>query len=159
MLDVWLGSKFTSGAGKLSTLGTLNIPPSSFSARPICKSESFFHPKFSTFLRYTCPLLPQCEDLHCESPPSTKQNISPVTLAKNLKTLPMPYLQNSLSPKQRPNTQKVLRGLHSHGLKPGSLWWESGALLMHHSVLELGRPLWVLFKFSLMTPFLTKHSV
>ena len=34
------------------------------------------------------------------------------------------------------HTKKVLRVLSPHGPKPGSLRWESGALLMHHSIAD-----------------------
>ena len=55
--------------------------------------------------------------------------------------------------------KKVLRGLPPKNLKPGSLQWESGALLMHHSVPESGSPVLVLSKFLLTTAFLMKPSV
>ena len=83
-------------------------------------------------------------------------NLSPHTLEfsrnKNISShLPRtwnPYKHSDQSPK------KVPRSLPPHWLNPGSMQWESGALLMHNSVAESGRPIKVLFNFLLMAAFL-----
>ena len=47
--------------------------------------------------------------------------------------------------------RKVLRDFASKKVKPRSLQWEPGAVLMDHYVLEPGRPMLVLFKCYLIT--------
>ena len=86
-------------------------------------------------------------------------NTSLMTLSKNLK----PY-QNTTSKtifhQHSDRTPKnMLRGMPSKKLKTGSLQWDSGALLMHHSVPESDRPMLVLFKFLLATPFSTNVPI
>ena len=125
-----------------------------------------FHPKFTTLQRYAHLFLPLCGVVIYTVNLST-----PVLEFSRNKHISSHFVQELRSPTKRPppkqfltkhnsrTTKKVLRGLPTKKLRPGSLQWESDALLIHHSVPESGRPMVVLFKFLLTTPFLMKPSV
>ena len=119
ILVILLGSRCASGAGMVHILGTHPQPQTRFPfryLRDLFVTSIIIHPEFTTLLYSTFSLLLQYVDLHSVSFPSRLRicylgtNTSLATLAKNLNSLRMPYVEKGFSIMQWLNTQKYAKG-------------------------------------------------